>query len=173
MLGSQGIQPVTLVFNNSKNCFLQLSSNFATHLCLHWGLYTDSCFIIYACQLLVYHCTVWFSSIKCKVLKVLNHATLMWCQNQILELSWGVSAPVFLSWIRSRSSGPEDRVEISRQLGEKLGLKEGEQVCHYNQLKSMETKTVLLPTFFRISSFFSRLLKKIKNKTKHPLKWTY
>lgn len=83
MLGSQGIQPVTLVFNNSKNCFLHLSSNFATHLCLH--------------------------------------------ENQILELSWGVSAPVFLSWIRSRSSGPEDRVEISRQLGEKLGLRDGEQ----------------------------------------------
>ncbi|XDV34733.1 hypothetical protein PO909_004862 [Leuciscus waleckii] len=91
MLGSQGIQPVTLVFNNSKNCFLHLSSNFATHLCLH--------------------------------------------ENQILELSWGVSAPVFLSWIRS--SGPEDRVEISRQLGEKLGLKEGEQgylrPCHQVQ----------------------------------------
>ncbi|XP_059412510.1 peroxisomal ATPase PEX1-like [Carassius carassius] len=83
MLGSQGIQPVTLVFSNSKNCFLQLSSNFATHLRLH--------------------------------------------ENQILELSWGVSAPVFLSWISSRSSGPQDRVEISRQLGEKLGLKEGEQ----------------------------------------------
>uniref|UniRef100_A0A9J8CFM1 Peroxisomal ATPase PEX1 n=1 Tax=Cyprinus carpio carpio TaxID=630221 RepID=A0A9J8CFM1_CYPCA len=65
MLGSQGIQPVTLVFNNSRNCFLQLSSNFATHLCLQ--------------------------------------------ENQILELSWGVSAPVFLSWTRSRSSGPEDR----------------------------------------------------------------
>uniref|UniRef100_A0A8C2IKX1 Peroxisomal ATPase PEX1 n=1 Tax=Cyprinus carpio TaxID=7962 RepID=A0A8C2IKX1_CYPCA len=93
MLGSQGIQPVTLVFNNSKNCFLQLSSHFATHLCLH--------------------------------------------ENQILELSWGVSAPVFLSWTRSRSSGPEDRVEISRQLGERLGLKEGEQgylrPCHQVQ----------------------------------------
>ncbi|XP_059365717.1 peroxisomal ATPase PEX1-like [Carassius carassius] len=93
MLGSQGIQPVTLVFNNSKNCFLQLSSNFATHLCLQ--------------------------------------------ENQILELSWGVSAPVFLSWISSRSSGPEERVEISRQLGEKLGLKEGEQgylrPCHQVQ----------------------------------------
>uniref|UniRef100_A0A8C1TNG7 Peroxisomal ATPase PEX1 n=1 Tax=Cyprinus carpio TaxID=7962 RepID=A0A8C1TNG7_CYPCA len=93
MLGSQGIQPVTLVFNNSRNCFLQLSSNFATHLCLQ--------------------------------------------ENQILELSWGVSAPVFLSWTRSRSSGPEDRVEISRQLGEKLGLKEGEQgylrPCHQVQ----------------------------------------
>ncbi|XP_043074221.1 peroxisome biogenesis factor 1 [Puntigrus tetrazona] len=93
MLGSQGIQPVTLVFNNSRNCFLHLSSNFATHLCLR--------------------------------------------ENQILELSWGVSAPVFLSWISSRSSGPEDRVEVSRQLGEKLGLKDGEQgylrPCHQVQ----------------------------------------
>lgn len=94
MLGGQGIQPVTVVFNNSKNCFLHLSSNFAIHLCLH--------------------------------------------ENQIVELSWGVSAPVFLSWIRSRqSSGPEDKVEISRQLGEKLGLKEGDQgflrPCHQVQ----------------------------------------
>ncbi|KAI7798692.1 peroxisome biogenesis factor 1 [Triplophysa rosa] len=91
MLGGQGIQPVTVVFNNSKNCFLHLSSNFAIHLCLR--------------------------------------------ENQIVELSWGVSAPVFLSWIRTRqSSGQDDRVEISRQLGEKLGLKDGEQgflrPCH-------------------------------------------
>ncbi|KAA0710479.1 Peroxisome biogenesis factor 1 [Triplophysa tibetana] len=91
MLGGQGIQPVTVLFNNSKNCFLQLSSNFAIHLCLH--------------------------------------------ENQIVELSWGVSDPVFLSWIRTRhSSGQDDTVEISRQLGEKLGLKEGEQgflrPCH-------------------------------------------
>nr|XP_055076129.1 peroxisome biogenesis factor 1 isoform X1 [Misgurnus anguillicaudatus]XP_055076130.1 peroxisome biogenesis factor 1 isoform X1 [Misgurnus anguillicaudatus] len=94
MLGGQGIQPVTVVFNNSKNCFLHLTANFAIHLGLH--------------------------------------------EKQILELSWGVSAPVFLSWIRSRqSSGQEDRVEISRQLGEKLGLKEGEQgflrPCHQVQ----------------------------------------
>ncbi|XP_051991093.1 peroxisome biogenesis factor 1 [Xyrauchen texanus] len=94
MLGSQGIQPVTLVFNNSKNCFLHLSSNFASQLCLN--------------------------------------------ENQIVELSWGVSAPVFVSWIRSRqSSGPEDRAEVSRQLAEKLGIKDGEQgflrPCHQVQ----------------------------------------
>ncbi|TRY84316.1 hypothetical protein DNTS_025427 [Danionella cerebrum] len=97
MFGSQGIQHVTLVFNNSKNCFLQLSFNFANHLCLH--------------------------------------------ENQILELSWGVSPSVFLSWVRSRSSGgPDDTVELSRQLGEKLGLKDGEQgflrPCH--QVQSLQ-----------------------------------
>ncbi|KAI4890260.1 hypothetical protein NFI96_014035 [Prochilodus magdalenae] len=46
---------------------------------------------------------------------------------QALELSWGSAAPVFLSWIRSHTSAQENRVELSRQLGEKLGLQEGEQ----------------------------------------------
>ncbi|KAG1947094.1 peroxisome biogenesis factor 1 [Pimephales promelas] len=116
MLGSQGIQPVTLVFNNSKNCFLQLPSNFATHLCLH--------------------------------------------ENQILELSWGVSAPVFLSWIRS--SGPEDRVEISRQLGEKLGLKEGEQgylrPCHQVQSVQQVFVEPLSPDDWEILELHSNVL---------------
>ncbi|CAL8293954.1 unnamed protein product [Merluccius merluccius] len=81
----QGIQPVTVVFNNAKNCFLHLPSNVISHLSLH--------------------------------------------ENQALELSWGHGSPVFLSWTRSRSSSkPEEhRVELGRQLGEKLGLKEGEQ----------------------------------------------
>uniref|UniRef100_A0A671MKK9 Peroxisomal ATPase PEX1 n=1 Tax=Sinocyclocheilus anshuiensis TaxID=1608454 RepID=A0A671MKK9_9TELE len=118
MLGSQGIQPVTLVFNNSKNCFLQLSSNFATHLCLQ--------------------------------------------ENQILELSWGVSAPVFLSWIRSGSSGPEDRVEISRQLGEKLGLKEGEQgylrPCHQVQSVQQVFAEPLSPDDWEILALHSMAL---------------
>lgn len=34
MLGSYGIQPVTVVFNNSKNCFLHLSPNLVSQLCL-------------------------------------------------------------------------------------------------------------------------------------------
>lgn len=50
-------------------------------------------------------------------------------QNQILELSWDGSPPVFLSWIRGRQTTAQDNpVELSRQLAEKLGLKEGEQV---------------------------------------------
>ncbi|KAG7247699.1 hypothetical protein CRUP_014116, partial [Coryphaenoides rupestris] len=48
-----------------------------------------------------------------------------------LELSWAHDgSPVFLSWTRSSrsSSKPEDlRVELCRQLGEKLGLRDGEQ----------------------------------------------
>ncbi|KAM9494566.1 peroxisomal ATPase PEX1 [Clarias gariepinus] len=87
MLGSYGIQPVTLVFNNSKNCFLHLSPNLISLLCLR--------------------------------------------ESQVLELSWADGdKPVFLSWIRggnTSSSVQEDRVELSRQLGEKLGLCEGTQ----------------------------------------------
>ncbi|CAL8296525.1 unnamed protein product [Lota lota] len=86
MFVNHGIQPVTVVFNNAKNCFLHLPSNVISHLSLH--------------------------------------------ENQALELSWGHGSPVFLSWTRSRSSTkPEEHiVELCRQLGEKLGLKEGEQV---------------------------------------------
>ncbi|KAF7691336.1 peroxisome biogenesis factor 1 isoform X2 [Silurus meridionalis] len=88
MLGSYGIQPVTLVFNNFKDCFLHLSPNLVSQLCLR--------------------------------------------ENQVLELSWADGDhPLYLSWIRgsktSSSAGQEDRVELSRQLGEKLGLHEGEQ----------------------------------------------
>uniref|UniRef100_A0A8B9JKA3 Peroxisomal ATPase PEX1 n=1 Tax=Astyanax mexicanus TaxID=7994 RepID=A0A8B9JKA3_ASTMX len=83
MLGNCGIQPVTLAFNNSKNCFLHLPSNLVSQLSLR--------------------------------------------ESQALELSWGSSAPVFLSWIRSHAAGQEDRVELNRQLGEKLGVQEGEQ----------------------------------------------
>ncbi|XP_076864860.1 peroxisomal ATPase PEX1 isoform X3 [Brachyhypopomus gauderio] len=34
MLGSYGVQPIILAFNNSKNCFLHLSANVVTQLCL-------------------------------------------------------------------------------------------------------------------------------------------
>lgn len=51
-------------------------------------------------------------------------------QNQALELSWGHGSPVFLSWTQNRTSSSLDshQVELCRQLGEKLGLKDGEQV---------------------------------------------
>ncbi|KAG5264755.1 hypothetical protein AALO_G00257690 [Alosa alosa] len=84
MLGSHGIQPVTVVFNNAKNCFLHLPPNLITKLSL--------------------------------------------LENQILELSWDGSPPVFISWTRGRHTTAQDNpVELSRQLAEKLGLKEGEQ----------------------------------------------
>ncbi|TSK31456.1 Peroxisome biogenesis factor 1 [Bagarius yarrelli] len=87
MLGSYGIQPVTLVFNNFKNCFLHLSPNLVSQLCLR--------------------------------------------ENQVLELSWiDGDKSLFLSWIKGSdtlSSGQEDRIGLSRQLGEKLGLSEGTQ----------------------------------------------
>uniref|UniRef100_A0A8C7M6J6 Peroxisomal ATPase PEX1 n=1 Tax=Oncorhynchus kisutch TaxID=8019 RepID=A0A8C7M6J6_ONCKI len=50
-------------------------------------------------------------------------------KNQALELSWGHDARVFLSWTRSRSpvNQEDHKVALSRQLGEKLGLRDGEQ----------------------------------------------
>ncbi|XP_036372199.1 peroxisome biogenesis factor 1 [Megalops cyprinoides] len=92
MLGSHGIQPVTVVFNNYKNSFLHLSSNLISQLSLH--------------------------------------------ENQVLELSWGVCAPVYLSWTRCRQTTHQEQntVEVNRQLGDKLGIKDGEQgflrPCH-------------------------------------------
>ncbi|XP_075995327.1 peroxisomal ATPase PEX1 [Genypterus blacodes] len=85
MFSSRGIQPVTVVFNNTKNCFLHLPSKLISLLSLN--------------------------------------------ENQALELSWGHGSSVFLSWTQSRtSSSPDDpRVELCRQLGEKLGLRDGEQ----------------------------------------------
>uniref|UniRef100_A0A7N8WQH4 Peroxisomal ATPase PEX1 n=1 Tax=Mastacembelus armatus TaxID=205130 RepID=A0A7N8WQH4_9TELE len=57
-------------------------------------------------------------------------------ENQALELSWGHGYSVFLSWTQNRTSSSLDgyKVELCRQLGEKLGLKDGEQgflrPCH-------------------------------------------
>ncbi|XP_072365379.1 peroxisomal ATPase PEX1 isoform X1 [Scyliorhinus torazame] len=49
---------------------------------------------------------------------------------QAIELSWGPEQSAFLSWVGRRYTGfeGENIVEINRQLGEKLGLKDGEQV---------------------------------------------
>ncbi|XP_056153950.1 peroxisome biogenesis factor 1 [Lampris incognitus] len=79
-----GIQPVTVIFSNAKNCFLHLPSNLITHLSLQ--------------------------------------------ENQALELSWGHGSLVFLSWTRSRAANQDNhKVELCRQLAQKLGLKDGEQ----------------------------------------------
>ncbi|XP_072226452.1 peroxisomal ATPase PEX1 [Leuresthes tenuis] len=92
MFSKQGIQPVRVAFNNTKNCFLHLPSKLISHLSLN--------------------------------------------ENQALELSWGNGSPVFLSWTQIRTSSSLDShgVELCRQLGERLGLKEGEQgflrPCH-------------------------------------------
>ncbi|XP_024920933.1 peroxisome biogenesis factor 1 isoform X3 [Cynoglossus semilaevis] len=56
--------------------------------------------------------------------------------NQALELSLGHGSPLYLSWTLKRSSSRCDgqEVELSRHLGGKLGLKDGEQcflrTCH-------------------------------------------
>uniref|UniRef100_A0A3Q3K496 Peroxisomal ATPase PEX1 n=1 Tax=Monopterus albus TaxID=43700 RepID=A0A3Q3K496_MONAL len=88
MFNNQGIQPVTVVFNNAKNCFLHLPLKLISNLSLY--------------------------------------------ENQALELSWGHDYPVFLSWTQNRTSSILDsyKVELCRQLGEKLGLKDGEQDLH-------------------------------------------
>lgn len=51
-------------------------------------------------------------------------------KSQTLELSWGHGSSVFLSWTLSRTSSSHDshEVELCHQLGEKLGLKDREQV---------------------------------------------
>ncbi|XP_067864854.1 peroxisome biogenesis factor 1 isoform X2 [Heterodontus francisci] len=49
---------------------------------------------------------------------------------QAIELSWGIQQSAFLSWVGRRYTGFEGEkiAEINRQLGEKLGVKDGEQV---------------------------------------------
>ena len=56
-------------------------------------------------------------------------------QNQALELSWDHGSPVFLSWTHNRTSSSLDshKVELCRQLGEKLGLRDGEQVWFHSE----------------------------------------
>ncbi|KAK1172893.1 peroxisome biogenesis factor 1 isoform X1 [Acipenser oxyrinchus oxyrinchus] len=85
MFVSHGIQPVSLAFTNTKNCFLNIPSSLATQLRLQ--------------------------------------------ENQAIELSWGLHQPVFLSWTRCQRSAflEENVVEINRQLGDKLGIKDREQ----------------------------------------------
>ncbi|XP_034015996.1 peroxisome biogenesis factor 1 isoform X2 [Thalassophryne amazonica] len=85
MFNSQGIQPVTVVFNNAKNCFLHLP------------------------------------------LKLIKHLSLN--ENQAVELSWDRGCPVFLSWTHNgtMSSADGHKVELSRHLGNTLGVKDGEQ----------------------------------------------
>ncbi|XP_074543507.1 peroxisomal ATPase PEX1 [Halichoeres trimaculatus] len=92
MFSKHGIQHVTVVFNNTKNCFLQLPPTLVSHLSLK--------------------------------------------EDQAVELSWGNGLPVFLSWTQNRASSNQDshKVELCRQLGEKLGLNDGDQgflrPCH-------------------------------------------
>lgn len=48
-------------------------------------------------------------------------------QGHAVEVSWG-DQPVYLGWMESRSRTNSGTIELNRQLGEKLGLAEGQQV---------------------------------------------
>ncbi|XP_018413103.1 PREDICTED: peroxisome biogenesis factor 1 isoform X2 [Nanorana parkeri] len=48
-------------------------------------------------------------------------------QGHAVEVSWG-DQPVYLGWMESRSRTNSGAVELNRQLGEKLGLVDGQQV---------------------------------------------
>uniref|UniRef100_A0A8C0D0P4 Peroxisomal ATPase PEX1 n=1 Tax=Balaenoptera musculus TaxID=9771 RepID=A0A8C0D0P4_BALMU len=56
-------------------------------------------------------------------------AQLHLLQNQAIEVAWG-HEPAFLSWVEGRhfSDQGENVAEISRQVGQKLGLSNGEQI---------------------------------------------
>ncbi|XP_072303649.1 peroxisomal ATPase PEX1 [Eucyclogobius newberryi] len=74
--------------------------------------------------------TIFFSNTKNCFLhlpqKLISHLLLN--ENQALELSWGSASSVFLSWTYNRhSTNDPQRVELCRQLGERLGLEDGEQ----------------------------------------------
>lgn len=64
------------------------------------------------------------------MIKVHQYSFWVCFKNQALELSWGHGSSAFLSWTLSRVSSGQDshKVEMSRQLGEKLRLTDGEQV---------------------------------------------
>lgn len=68
-------------------------------------------------------------------------------KNQALELTWGHGSSVFLSWSPSRTSSSQDshQVELCRQLGERLGLKDGEQVHLHSEAFVCLTACQLLP----------------------------
>ncbi|XP_077632350.1 peroxisomal ATPase PEX1 isoform X1 [Crocuta crocuta] len=57
-------------------------------------------------------------------------AQLHLLQNQAIEVTWG-QQPAFLSWVEGRhfSDQGENVAEINRQLGQRLGLSNGDQVC--------------------------------------------
>uniref|UniRef100_A0A7N4V0G0 Peroxisomal ATPase PEX1 n=1 Tax=Sarcophilus harrisii TaxID=9305 RepID=A0A7N4V0G0_SARHA len=69
-------------------------------------------------------------------------------QNQAIEVAWG-HQPVFLSWVEGRphSNHGENVAEINRQVGQKLGISDGEQVflrpcshvvsCHQVEVKPL------------------------------------
>ncbi|XP_073094939.1 peroxisomal ATPase PEX1 isoform X2 [Manis javanica] len=63
-------------------------------------------------------------------------AQLHLLQNQAIEVAWG-HQPAFLSWVEGRhfSDQGENVAEINRQVGQKLGLSDGEQELHVTSLE--------------------------------------
>ncbi len=159
MLGSQGIQPVTLVFNNSKNCFLQLSSNFATHLCLY-----EVCIqLLYNIGMpvtsLLVLCDSPPSNAKCWKFLIMQH----YCDARIR--SWSCHG-VFLHPFSSAGSGPGHQVQRTELRSadnweRNLGSRRGNRfvtVINWNQCIPK------LFYFFRISFFFIRILNILKTR---------
>lgn len=87
-----------------------------------------------------------FDKTRVSLIKIITNVTVVaYFKSQALELSWGHGFSVFLSWTLGRTSSSHDshEVELCHQLGEKLGLKDREQV----QSSHSFTRSILILSY--------------------------